>query len=239
MNRAALVALLCALLGAGALHLYLRRYELEVAGGAPYEVVVATRDLALGEVITRSLLDLRELPERYLEERHITAEDQERIIGTRTTSAVRAGTSLLWSDLDVAHEGRTLAGLVRAGMRAYSLPERDVSFEGLLRPGDRVDVLFTPEVTQLASSTLVQNALVLTVGDDLGSSTHQGDAVAHQPGRVTLSVTLEQAQVLAHNEQRGTLRLALRNPQDLAIAHDEKPHHAAEPQPKLAERSER
>lgn len=216
--KATWFALGCSLLGAGVLHLYLARYEQEVAGGSPTAVVVVTRDIALGDLVTRAALDARELPERYLEERHIRFDDLERIVGTRATAAVGSGSALLWSDLDVSQDGRTLSGLVRTGMRAFTLPEREVSFDGLLRPGDRVDVLFTEASGTAGTVTLLENALVLTVGGNLGE-TASGDAhAAQQPGRVTLSVTIEQAQRLAHSEQRGVVRLALRNPQDLVLA---------------------
>jgi pilus assembly protein CpaB len=215
-TKATLGAIGCALLGAGALHVYLGRYEQEVAGGAPQAVVVSTRDLELGEVLSRASLDFRDLPERYIEERHIAAEDLERVIGTRVTGAVRSGATLLWTDLDVAQEGRTLSGLVQSGMRAFTLPEGEVSFDGLLRPGDRADVLFTR--ADADTITLLQNVLVLTVGSDLGADVEPSTAHSASSGRVTLSVTLEQAQRLAQSEGRGALRLALRNPQDLVLA---------------------
>lgn len=217
-RRATVVAAAFALLGASALHLYLSRYEREVAGGAPTAVVIATRDVALGDVITRTTLDVRELPERYVEERHIQLADLERVLGARATSAVASGSALLWSDLDVTQEGRTLSGLVRSGMRAFTLPERDVSFDGLLRPGDRVDVLFTPASLATGTVTLLQSVLVLTVGRDLGGDAPRERGEEAQLGRVTISVTMEQAQLLAHSERRGALRLALRNPQDLVLA---------------------
>jgi pilus assembly protein CpaB len=212
-RKATLVALACAVVGAGCLHIYLTRYELEIAGGAPSAVLVATRDLALGEVLTRAALDFRELPERYIEERHIVAVDLERVLGTRVTGVVGAGAALLWTDLDVSQEGRTLSGLVQTGMRAFALPERDVSFDGLLRPGDRADVLFTRPGADTV--TLLQNLLVLTVGTDLGAEIDPSTRRVGQAGRVTLSVSIEQAQRLAQCEGRGALRLALRNPQDL------------------------
>lgn len=217
-TRSALwMSLGCAVLGASALHFYLARYERDV-GGAPKSVLVVTRDLALGDVITHGALDVRELPERYVEERHISFEDLERVLGARVTSALASGTALLWSDLDVAHETRTLAGLVRDGMRAFPLPDRDVTFDGLLRPGDRVDVLFTPEAESEQASALLENVLVLTVGRDLGRPQERAADALEHAGRVTLSVTLAQAQRLAAREGHGSLRLALRNPQDLTVS---------------------
>jgi pilus assembly protein CpaB len=216
MSRRALgMAGVVAAIGAGALHFYLRLFELELAGGAPHSVLIATQDLALGDVITRAALDVRDLPESYLEERHIPGEDMERVLGSRVTSAIRGGGSLFWSDLDTMQDGRTLSGLVRVGMRGYALSERDASFDGLLRPGDRVDVVFTPSEQHAEASILLSNLLVLTVGGDLGQE--RSEATRENGGRVTLSVAPEQATVLARREGLGRLRLTLRNPQDAVV----------------------
>lgn len=236
-KKQTLIAVGAALAGALSLHIYLDRYELEVAGGRPQQVVMVTRDLALGETITEGAITLRKLPEQYVEERHVLANQLERVIGTRVTSQVASGATLLWSDLDVMQSSRTLSGLIRAGMRAFTLPGGDVDFDGLLRPGDRVDVLFTKEQNGSETRTLLQNILVLTVGSDLGH-TDSNEVSTHfrSGGGVTLSLSVEQAQLLAHTQGKGTLRLALRNPQDMVLAEgveptrDVTPHAATTPE---------
>jgi pilus assembly protein CpaB len=175
---------------------------------------VTTRDLALGETVTRAVLDVKELPEAYVEERHIPAADFERVLGAHVTTALTGGGPLLWTDLDMLQDGRTLSSLVRVGMRAFVLPDRDVSFDGLLRPGDRVDVLLSPADPNALAKTLLENVLVLTVGGKLGQDESDAEQAA---GRVTLSVTPAQAELLAPQEGEGSLRLALRNPQDIAL----------------------
>jgi pilus assembly protein CpaB len=193
------------------------------AGGATRSLVVVTRDLAPGELIQRAALDFRDLPEAYVEDRHIAAEDVERLIGMRATTPVVGGASLLWTDLDAGRPGRTLSGLVQVGMRALSLPE--LGFDGLLRPGDRADVLFTPRVPEDGSPddqptvTLLENVLVLGVGRELGTEVGRpAREAAAEAGRVTLSVSPREAQRIAHTQGRGTLRLSLRNPHDVAVA---------------------
>jgi len=203
-----------ALLGAGGVHLYLSRHALERAGGAATSVLVLTRDVPRGEVVAREALDYRELPERYVEERHIGEHDLERVVGARAVSALTSGSTLLWSDLDTALDDGSLSALVRAGKRAFTLPDRDVGFDGQLRAGDRVDVLFT--CAELGTRTLLQNVLVLAAGGELGSAVGRVTE-GREVGRVTLSVGLAEAQRLALSEGRGVLRLALRNPQDLAL----------------------
>jgi pilus assembly protein CpaB len=216
MNRRMFVAAAAAgLTGALSLHLYLASLEQALAGGAPQRVVVLTRDVALGETLTRGALSLRDLPERYVEDRHVLGADLERALGARVTGALHGGATLLWSDLDVMQEGRTLAGLVRPGMRAYALSEVDTSFDGLLRPGDRVDVLWTA-AEGLEATVIMQNLLVLTVGNDLGDE-HARELKRTRSERVTLSVTGEQAAALSSHQRRGRLRLLLRNPQDLIV----------------------
>ncbi|MFT3928083.1 MAG: Flp pilus assembly protein CpaB [Myxococcales bacterium] len=215
MSRQAMAATaLIATAGALAFHFYLRRFELEMAGGEPRPVLITTSDLTLGQVITRSTLDAKDVPESYVEERHILANDLERVLGARVTSAIPGGGALLWTDLDTMQDGRTLSGLVRVGMRGYALSERDASFDGLLRPGDRVDVVFIEAETREEATTLLTNVLVLTVGADLGD---EGHGAAREAGRVTLSVTPEQAALLALREGVGRIRLTLRNPQDAVV----------------------
>lgn len=193
-----------------------------LAGSATRSLVVVTRDLAPGEVIQRAALDFRDLPEAFVEDRHIAADDVERLIGMRVNTAVVGGSSLLWTDLDAGRAGRTLSGLVQVGMRALSLAE--LGFDGLLRPGDRADVLFTPRVPEDGSLddqptvTLLENVLVLSVGRELSADVSRRDAAPDGEARVTLSVSPHDAQRVAHTVGRGTLRLLLRNPHDVAVA---------------------
>jgi pilus assembly protein CpaB len=216
MRNPLLLALLCALVGGLLLHVYLARFELELAGGEPRGIVMVTSDVAPGQVVTERMLSVRRLPERYLEERHIRERDLARVIGTRCTTGLDAGSALLWTDLDVANEGRTLASLVRSGMRAFALADHDLSFRGQLRAGDRVDVLWTGQDGSSLTRTMLQNVLVLSVGDELTRENGRREAAGNAP--VTLSVSVADAQLLAHAQQRGRLRLVLRNPQDLALS---------------------
>ena len=142
----------------------------------------------------------------------------------RVAGGLRANEAVLWSDLTkISEHTRMLSGLVQNGLRAVTIDARAADFEGLLRPGDRVDVLFTTpgkDAEGGATTTLLQNLLVLSVGGDLGKRGGTSNDEAGGLGRmgsVTLSATLEQAQVVTQAKERGKLGLTLRNPDDIQL----------------------
>lgn len=206
------------------LWLYMQRFEEQASGGDPVSVLVATRDLALGTILTDEMLGSRELPASYVEGRHIRASEASRVIGVRVSSGVRANESLLWTDLANSDQRRDLSALVQDGRRAVTIrADATSSFGGLLRPGDRVDVLLTREEDGRtpASAPVLQNILVLAAGRDMGGPEVGGGRIGDdRVNQITLSVTLEQAQLLSLAQTQGRLTLALRNPEDIAIVQD-------------------
>jgi Flp pilus assembly protein CpaB len=105
-------------------------------------------------------------------------------------------------------------------MRAVAIDSRSADFEGLLRPGDRVDVLFTAEGKDEGSTvTLLQNVLVLSVGGNTVRAEDEGSGrkTIVRGGSVTVSATVEQAQLVTQAQQRGRLTLTLRNSDDITI----------------------
>ncbi|MDH5492196.1 MAG: Flp pilus assembly protein CpaB [Myxococcales bacterium] len=223
MNRTALLAaVVVAFLGILLFGLYTKRFEQEVRGGEPISILMATTDIPLGEPLTRSVLGTRDIPESYIEDRHIRESDIERILGVKVSTALRSNQSLHWTDLSTtSQERRELSSLLREGMRAITVQAtRSSAFGGLLRPGDRVDVLLTairPGGTEEITVPLLQNILALAVGADTGGPDATDEQGRRQSRDVTLAVTMEQAAMLTHAEKRGELQLVLRNPNDVAI----------------------
>ncbi|QQR91291.1 MAG: Flp pilus assembly protein CpaB [Myxococcales bacterium] len=224
-QRPLIIATLSAALGFVALFFYKQSYEEKVCGGERVQVVVATQDLELGTALDSTMLGLVELPSRYVEGRHVRATDATKLLGVRLSSGIRANETILWSDLAMASDQRRdLSSLVNNGKRAVAVrTDSTSSFGGLLRPGDRVDVLLThPSETQRLSTTvLLQNKLVLAAGSDTGGGqfTAVGDSVqsTRDVEQVVLSVSVDEAQLLAFGQERGTLKLVLRNPNDIAV----------------------
>lgn len=229
-SKAILAAVGAAVLGVVMLGLYMQRFEDEASGGEPILVLTAAQDIPLGVALTADMVVARELPAAYLEDRHITVADQERVMGVRVVSGIRAGESILWTDLATTTDtSRDLSSLVRNGMRAITIQaDQSATFGGLVRPGDRVDVLLTltrpsstPSLTleeDRVTIALLQNLLVLAAGQDTGAI--QRTTTTRSPTQmndVTLSTTVEQAQLLAFSQQRGRLTLLLRHPDDITV----------------------
>ena len=226
MNRSALLAATgVAIIALASVGLYMKRFELEAAGGNPIEILMVTGDVALGEPLTIQFLGTRQLPEAYVEDRHILAADREQILGIRTSTQLRANQSLLWTDLTTnSGSQRELSGLLREGMRGFTIKANSSSsLGGMLRPGDRVDVVLTaqrPNDFNIVSVALLQNLLVLAVGLDTGGPDQAVSNVnvsARGGVDVTLAVTMEQATMIAHGKDRGELLLVLRNPEDVEV----------------------
>ncbi len=207
-------------MGAGGLaHLYFMRLEAEVSGGAKIPILIAAEDVPAGGLLTESALAVREIPRAYVEGRSVPSVELKNVLGAHVASGLRAGETLLWTDLSkFSGRARVLSGLVDGGMRGVAIDGRDADFDGLLRPGDRVDVLCTTgdgAESPGATVTLLQNILVLSVGGSIDRA-NKTDNARWRAG-VVLGATVEQAQLLTQAEQRGHLSLTLRNQDDIAV----------------------
>jgi pilus assembly protein CpaB len=179
------------------------------------------KDAPAGEPIREELLITHTVPETYVESRQVLASEKARILGVRTAVDLEANQTLAWTDLASSRRERSsLAERIPRGMRAMSIeqPSRK-AFGDLLQPGDRVDVLLTkvrPEPDARAVTIpLLQNILVLAVGNDLGARHSQSER--SRTDFVTLLLSVEQAGLLVHAKRDGELSLTLRNERDLEV----------------------
>ncbi len=218
-RKALIVSGVSFVIGALLVHHYLKALERKAAGGERVSVLVTARDVASGAALTEADLLAREVPESCVDERRVSADDKKSVLGVPVTGPLIAGSGLLWSDLaSNTTSGRRLSGLVAEGKRVIHVSAKGSSFDGLLQPGDRVDVLLTRSDGNTATTTpLLENLLVLSVGGalvdedtPLRRGSVGGDAVG-------LSVSSSEALVLTEAESRGRLRLVLRNPSDVEM----------------------
>jgi pilus assembly protein CpaB len=225
-RTALLLATALGLVGAFLLMLYLSRFEEEISGGQRVALLTVRKPIARGELVTGDALTVSEVPVAYVEQRAVRESDRGKVVGVRTSHALSPQDTLMWSDLALSTENRDLSSLVAPGKRAVTVRASeagtDAEGNGLVRPGDYVDVIVTLGGDQGASAAVVllQRILVLAVGSET-----QPQAMLEAPERsaygrerqLTLSLKVEEAQLLALARARGRLSVALRGPNDAKV----------------------
>jgi pilus assembly protein CpaB len=221
MNRLALIiAGVAALLTAGFGYFYLQLVETELSGGTRVEVLALLQPLEAGDVIGEDALAVRSIPAAYVESRAIRASQKGRVLGLPVGNSIDAQQTLQWSDLAISGEQRRdLSSMIRSGRRAMAIRAKRGHSFSLIRPGDYVDVIgdFKDESGKGRSVVLLQRVLVLAVGNQTDS---QKKKVSSREQALTLSVRLQDAQLVSVALEHGGLSVVLRNPDDQELLLD-------------------
>lgn len=205
-----------------------------VVGGVG--VVTAIEDIPANTAITADMVQVTSLPSTAILALAYTSTDG--LIGLSTRYPVQAGEQVTQTKVgDSVKDDNSLSLVVRPGQRAVSIQVTEESMVGgLLLPGDFIDIvaLFDESDTGVSKAvTVVQNIEVLAVGQDAqdaipraaggtgasgGTSGEVPDGADTNPnaGTITLSVTPEQAQLIALAAKDGTLWTTLRSRGDNA-----------------------
>ena len=223
-RRALLIAVVVAAVGVALLALYLRRFEQQASGGERVKLLVAIKPIERGAKIEEDALAPREVPQAYVEDRAVKASELAKVVGLRLATPLSPQQTLLWTDLAIANdERRDLSSLVQPGNRAMSIrATSDDKSHALIRPGDYVDVIATMAQAggsdQRSAIVLLQRVLVLAVGlETVPEQTIDKQNATHRELMLTLSVNLQEVQMLALAVEKGKLSVALRNPDDQRV----------------------
>jgi pilus assembly protein CpaB len=217
--RPVFLGLLVGLIGVVLLGLYVRRFEQDASGGRKIELLVAVQPIERGKPITDESLGVREVPQAYVDDRAIRASDREKVLNLRAVTTVPVQQTLAWTDvIATTDDSRDLSSLVQPGNRA--MPIR-VTFEDvviLIHPGDFVDVIGVYGETKEAS-VLLQRVLVLAAGLETSADRAlDKQRAASRATILTLSVSLQEAQLLALAMEKGKLSVVIRNPDDQRVS---------------------
>jgi pilus assembly protein CpaB len=229
-RTALLAAAVLGLLGAGLLMLYLHRFEEEISGGRRVPLLTLLKPISRGELVTQDALTTVEVPVAYVEQRAVREADRSKVVGVRTSHALSPQDTLMWSDLALSTDNRDLSSLVAPGKRAVTIRASEIGGEagssGLVRPGDYVDVIASlneeRDGKQSGAILLLQRVLVLAVGSETHPQAFVDAPQARTGGgmrekQLTLSMKVEEAQLLSLARMRGTLSVALRGPNDAKV----------------------
>jgi pilus assembly protein CpaB len=214
-------------------------------GGPETVVITAKGDIPARTEIKADMLEITKVPANALLAGAFTSQSQ--VVGRVARIPIYTGEQLVQDKLASSKTDLGLSYIVPDGMRAMGVKvDKVIGAGGLIRPGDRVDVVAVVEVkyqdlntereiTDTRSLTVGQNIEVLAVeqklenqiapatgGSTQTSTTNDGtpvDQPAAQPDSkvVTLALTPEQTQAVMLSEAKGSIRLVVRAPGDTTI----------------------
>jgi pilus assembly protein CpaB len=215
INLILIVAVVFGLAAAWGTYRYLKHMENTYkASGQFVPVAVAKVAIPARQVINGQMVEFKDIPSNYVNPGAL-GKPQE-VIGKVARSDIYPGEQIIRNKIANPNDpGEGLAMIIEPGRRAVTVAINDVTgVAGLLRPGDRVDVLGTVDVNkETLTSLLVQNIKVLAVNKSLGAPVENKQ---FQSGTLTLSVNPHEAQTLTLASERGSIRVLLRTPADEA-----------------------
>ncbi len=227
-----IAALVVGAFAAALMYMYVQEREEEVERyvGEDYtaEVAVAAMDIPAGEPLEQEHVTTESVPKDFLPANPIMRDDIEIYLGQPVAERIDADSMILSSDFAVSDErATTLSARVPSGERAMTVSVDAISgVGGMLRPGDRVDILGTfpvqdedelvPEAGAggqgYVTMSLLQNVTLLAVGDEFAGRDGQASG---SYGNVTLSLTPDESELMVIAQTRGELNLLLRNREDM------------------------
>lgn len=211
-TRAIIMLFLSVLAGIAAV-LLAARWMGQQAAVSQTRVLVATRDLELGQAITPVMLQDVAWPSGTLPNGSFS--DPKKLEGRVVRSSIFKGEPILLPKL--APEG-TKAGLdsvIKDGRRAITVKVNEVvGVAGFLAPGSFVDLLVNikEDRENSISKVVLERIMVLAVAQEANRADETKPKVVNA---VTLEVTPEQAEKIDLARNIGTLSLMLRNQVDM------------------------
>ncbi len=184
------------------------------------EVLVASRDIALGSKVSASSLQWVDWPKAAVNSRYITrsgAPDAlNKLTGAAARSQILSGEPIVKAKLVTVEGNGFMSAILKSGMRAISVkisPETGAG--GFILPNDHVDVILTRQMRsagreQFRSETILRNVRVLAIDQAIDTSKKGAEQVA--VGKTaTLELWPAQAESLALAESMGSISLSLRS----------------------------
>lgn len=177
-------------------------------------VVVAAKNLKVGDVVGSSNAQVRNIPAAYVHRDAIRpGMFASKLNGRALTHAVRAGEPILSVHVtSVKIEG--LSSLLKEGERAITIPvDKFDTLSGFLNPGDNVDLYITlKDGDRDRTVPLVENVRVLATGIDIDDGIKEKNQSKYS--EVTLGVSPLDATRIIHGQTVGDIAVLLRRQED-------------------------
>lgn len=244
--RMTIIAVICGIAAAALTVFYLKQVENKYrkASIPPQKVmvtvVVPNQDLKKGSVITPKLVAARKVPKEYLPSNAILAEDFKKVMNRTLLMPLQLGRPITWEAV-TGKSAKTYSENIELGRRSRSVKVNKIdSFDGLLRPGDRIDLMgnFTLSALGLAQAAgtgstpenivmpILENVEVLAAGkEDMYGRKYEYSNNKNSPDGfnmdftiVGLNLTPKQIARVELSEGVGDMFAVLRHPKDTSVA---------------------
>jgi len=186
------------------------------------KVVVATKELKFGEIITEDSLKVVDWPKdafppgAFAAITDVVQEGERRVV-----TSMQEGEPVLAAKVTGENSRAGLAGIISEGKRAVTIPVDMVNgVGGFIQPGDRVDLILTKrddDEDETTAKIMMENVKVLSVDQDAGSRRE----TAQVARSVTLETNAKGAQRIALALNVGRISLLLRSAGDDSPAEEE------------------
>lgn len=228
MKKPALMAVIFGLFAVLFTALYLTSIETKYKKGIEkVKVLTAKAYIDQGTTLTREILEEKMVPKEYLQPKAIQSikelYDQEGRAAYVAIVPIEQGEQVMTTKLTMVGVETGISSIIPTDKRAITLIFDSDEINGLIKPGNRVDIIGTFEFTDKRDSvqeetvTVLQNVLVLAVGGNLlGAAPKKNetnnDDTADQGSRlpVSFAVYAGDIQVLAMAAEKGKIRLSVR-----------------------------
>lgn len=188
------------------------------------KVVVPNRALKAGEIIDSSVVSVREIPSEFVNKSAVDPESFKSVDGQALQVDIDRGEPIL-TNYTASRGGDIFAAVLQNGRRALTIEVDEISsFSGMLRPGDRIDLMLTAPPTIGAGSAsptpkeltfpMLSNVEVLATGQAQKAKPAAGELASRGFSHVTLDVTPREATLIIAAKQGGKLTAVLRGPTD-------------------------
>jgi len=106
-------------------------------------VVVPSRTIEKGEIVSEELLVLRSIPVEFVHKDTVREANYVNAVGQRAAHNLDQGRPILWAQLELGSLG-TFSSLIGEGRRALTISVDEInSLSGFLQPDDKVDLFMT------------------------------------------------------------------------------------------------
>jgi pilus assembly protein CpaB len=228
-SRVLLIAVIVGVIAVVLVQIYISKIKAESKPGEMIAFLAAREKIPALSRLEGKVIGQLLVPEKFAPSNAIPLRDLQEVVGQVVNRDIEAGELIRLSDFQLTSSMAEVTETIPEGFRAVTLPVNQVtSNAGLIRPGDHVDVLGTfirprgssEGAGQRATVTIMQNILVLAVGQQIGAAVGTGGSgletrTGLQYTTLTLLADLRRAEIMTFAMDRGQLTFLLRNPNDL------------------------